>query len=386
MTPPYKKEAEAYLQSLGLSPEDSKRAVSRLPRLAERPDLAGTAAPAVNYLRSERNLNRRQVSRVVRNAPQILFREHHNFSPRLEFLESVARISKAELPATIAKCPHVLWMNLKSAAEVVEIVVEACPLISPTSLGSLFGRVPQALITSPAKIRGNIGNIRHAGVSNSSSMGRIFSKAPLVLVYDAKKSISKRLEYLSKRLGFSPKTVEKILVSTPEILEWSVEKILKPRVLLLESLVGEDAVANVIDKVPSLFGTENILDRVLWLRDDIGLDDLQIRAIIHQAPAILTYSVLGNLAPKWAFIHETMGGTHDDLVAAPCEILCANLQQRAMPRYAFLASSGDVKVPVVDILRGSDANFCRNIAKCNQETFRAYVDNDTYLLFFSQLI
>lgn len=301
-------------------------------------------------------------------------------------MEGVARVAKTDVPGAVAKCPHVLWMNLKSASEVVESVVQACPLITPASLGCLFGRVPHALITSPTKIQKNIDNIRGAGVSDSASMGKIFSKAPLALVYDTKKSISKRLDYLSKRLGFSEQTLGKILVSTPEILEWSIEKVLKPRVVLLESLVGEDAVATIIGKVPPILGIEDILDRVLWLRDEVGLDNGQIRTVIREAPAILTYSIAGNLAPKWTFIHETMGGTPEDLVALPRETLCANLQQRAMPRYAFLTSSGEVKVAVVDILRGSDSEFCRKVAKCDQETFRAYVDNDTYLLFFSQLI
>lgn len=384
--PPHKEESEAFLQSLGLSREDSKRAIARLPRLAEHPNLAERAAPTLAYLRTELELNERQVSRAVRNAPQIFFRKREDFPARLEFMETVARIPTATLPVVVAKCPHVLWMDLKCAAEVVESVVQACPLITPKSLGDVFGRVPQALVTAPSKIQRNIDTIRQAGVSDSASMGRILAKAPLTLVYDAKKSLAKRLSYLSQQLGFSDKTVGKILVSNPEVLEWSVEKVLKPRVALLATLVGEEAVASVVDKVPNIFGAEDILDRVLWLRDDVGLNEQQIRALLREAPAVLTYSVVGNLAPKWTFIHETMGGTSEDIVAAPREALCANLQQRAMPRYAFLASSGELQVPALDILRGSDAEFCRNVAKCDPEVFRDYVDNDTYLLFFSRLI
>lgn len=366
--------------------EDSRRVLSRHPRLAAQKDFAAFAAPAVAYLRGTLRLEGRLLARTVRNAPQILYRSRDPFDTRLEFLDNVARIQQAQLPFAVAKCPHVLWMDLRAASEVVAEVVEACPLITPLSLGSVFGRVPQALITAPTKIRSNIDNIRQAGVTDSASMARIFAKAPLTLVYDAKKTLAKRLQYLSQELGFSTKTVGKIVISTPEVLEWSVNHMLKPRIALLESLVGEDAVVSVIDKVPSLFGIEDILDRVLWLRDEVGLNDSQIRAILREAPATLTYSVVGNLAPKWAFVHETMGATLDDLVAVPREILCANLQQRAMPRYAFLASHGISGVPVVDILRGSDAEFCRQVANCDPDTFRAYVDNDTYLLFFSQLI
>lgn len=378
--------SEQYFQSLGISLEDTKRLLSRNPRLVQISDLRQLAAPTTTYLTNYLHLNARQVARAIRNAPQILYRPQSKHPSRIKFLEHVARIPTEHLPAAIAKCPHVLWMDLKAAADVVAAVVEACPLMTPTSLGSVFARAPQALIANPHIIRTNIDNIRQAGVSDPSSMARVLSKAPLSLIYDSKKTVAKRLAYFSEALGFTARTVGKILVSTPQVLEWSVDKMLKPRVELLQSLVGDDALATVVDKVPSIFGIDDILDRVLWLRDDVGLDDIQIRTVIREAPAILTYSVVGNLAPKWTFIHETMGGTQADLVAAPRETLCANLQQRAMPRYAFLASYGGADVPVLDILRGSDAEFCRNIAKCDPETFRAYVDNDTYLLFFSQLM
>lgn len=377
---------EQYLQSLRISPEDSRRVLSRNPRLSQISHLRQFAAPTVSYLERDLRLNARQLARAIRNAPQILYRPQSKHPPRLKFLEHVARISNEQLPAAIAKCPHILWMDLKSAAEVVAEVVEACPRITPTLLGSVFSRVPQALIANPHTIRSNLNSIREAGVNDPASMTRVLSKTPLCLVYDSKKTVAKRLVYFSQNLGFTARTIGKILVSTPEVLEWSVEKMLKPRVALLQSLVGDDALAAIVDKVPSIFGVDDILDRVLWLRDVVGLNDAQIRSVVREAPAILTYSVVGNLAPKWTFIHEAMGGTHADIVAAPRETLCANLQQRAMPRYAFLASHGRENVPVLDILRGSDSEFCRHVAKCDPETFRTYVDNDTYLLFFSQLM
>lgn len=277
-------------------------------------------------------------------------------------------------------------MDLKAAAEVVDLVVHACPLITPASLGALFARVPQALVTPPGRVQRNIDDIRQAGVSNPAALARVFAKTPLALVFDPRKTIGRRLSYFSEELRLSPETVGKLVVATPEVLEWSLEKKLKPRVMLLESLVGADALPLVLNKVPGIFSVDDVLGRVLWLRDDVGLNSDQIRVVIREAPAILTYSVVGNLAPKWTFIHETVGATPADLVAAPREVLCANLQQRAMPRYAFLAAAGRTDVPPLQILKGSDVDFCKNVAHCDPETFRSYVDHDTYLLFFSRLV
>lgn len=243
-------------------------------------------------------------------------------------------------------------------------------------------------MSSPDRVRGNMARVREAGgVCDAASMARVIIKAPLVLVYDTKRTIDKRLTYLSNELELPLQTLGKVLVATPQVLDWSVDKVLRPRIQLLQTIVGsKDAVTNVVDKLPMILGVDDTIDRVLWLREDVGLSDEHIRVIVREAPAVLTYSVVGNLAPKWAFISETMGGTPDDVVAVPREALCANLQQRAMPRYAFLASRGRTDVSVVDMLRGSDVEFCKHVAQCDPAQFREYVDNDTYLLFFSQLM
>lgn len=381
---PKREVAVKFFLSLGLSTEASLRLPARLPKLC-RSDLPVFAEPTLAFLRSH-GLSPRQVARAVRNAPQIFFRPREEFAPRIEFLENVARIPKDNLKSVIAKCPHVLWMDLKNAGMVTETVIEECPRISLKTLSEVFLRVPQVLIVRPNHISANIDSIRQAGVSDAAGLSRIIGKAPLALVYDTKKNLAKRLDYLSGELGFSKSTIGKILVSTPEILEWSVEKKIKPKTALLQSLVGDDHVAAVIETVPSILGVNDVLDPVLWLRDDVGLSDKQVQKVLREAPAVLTYSVVGNLAPKWTFIHETMGATVEDLVAAPREVLCANLQQRAMPRYAFLASHGKRDVAVIDVLRGSDAEFCKEVAKCDAQVFRSYVDNDTYLLFFSRLM
>lgn len=378
--------AKSFLLSLGLSLEDARRVLSRLPKLKEEADLEMLAAPMLQFLRGQLRLNKKQIARAIRFAPQIIYHSPSDFDARLEFLDTIARVPASDRPAAIAKCPHILWMDLQSASRVVQLVIDACPLIAPASLGAVFSRVPQALVTSPDKITANIDRIRAAGVCDAASMARVIAKAPLALVYDVNNTIDKRLDYLSTELSLPLSTVGKVLVAVPQVLDWSVDKLLRPRIQFLQTVVGADAVPSVVDKVPNVLGVEDAIDRVLWLREQVGLSDEQIRTVVREAPAVLTYSIVGNLAPKWAFISETMGGIPADVASAPRESLCANLQQRAMPRYAFLASMGRNDVPVVDILRGSDVDFCKHIAKCEPAQFREYVDNDTYLLFFSQLI
>lgn len=331
-------------------------------------------------------MNRRQIARTIRFAPHILYRDAGTFTANLEFLDTVARIAASDRANAIAKCPHVLWMDVQSASGVVQKVVDACPLITPMTLGTVFTRVPQALITSCKQVETNIERIREAGVCEPASMARVIAKAPLALVYSADNTLDKRLNYLSTELQLPLRTMGKVLIAVPQILDWSVDKVIRPKIRLLAGVVGADGVVNVVDKVPMVLGMDDMLDRVLWMREQVGLSDSEIAGVVREAPAVLTYSVVGNLAPKWAFICDTMGGTKEDVVKVPRESLCANLQQRAMPRYAFLASRGRHDVAVVDVLKGSDVDFCKLVAQCNAAEFREYVDNDTYLLFFSQLL
>lgn len=187
------------------------------------------------------------------------------------------------MKSVISKCPHVLWMDLTNAEMVTKTVIEECPRISVKTLSEVFVRVPQVLILRPNQISANIDSIRRAGVSDVAGMSRIIGTAPLALVYDTRKNLAKRLDYLSRELGFSKSTVGRILVSTPEILEWSVEKKIKPKIELLQSLVGDDYVASVIETLPSILGAHNVLDRVLWLRDDVGLGDKQVRKVLRES-------------------------------------------------------------------------------------------------------
>lgn len=374
--------AEEYFVTLGVSPEHARRAVKRTPRLASLTEPSTTAEPVITYLKSL-DLTPKQIARAIQHAPHMIFRPVTTFATRLTFLKDFACISGKFIPNVVARCPHVLWMDLDDAEELVSVVRNKCPALTDDALGSVFARVPQVLIKEPRRVTQNLSTLRNAGVGEAS-MGRVVAKSPLALVYD-ELSFTKRIDFL-RGIGLSNEIVGRVLVATPEVLQMSVEKALQPRVELLQSLVGDDAIVEIIDKVPGLFGVDGILDRVLWLRDVVKLDDKQIKHVLREAPAVMTYSVEGNLQQKWEFIHGTLGATMDDVVKLPRETLCANLQQRAMPRYAFLASSGMHDIPVVDILKGSDAEFCREVALCKPSTFRRFVDNDTYLLFFSTLM
>lgn len=378
--------AVTFLQSLGLSHEDARRSVTRYPQITRHKDLPKATSAVINFFRDELELGPRQLSRAIRHAPQILFRPIKEFETNINFLTNHAQIPRKLLPSAISRCPHTLWMNLSTAREIVDQLVNTCPHLSSVTLGQVFARVPQALVMSPKAFQQRLDNIEEIGIRDGHTLGRVVTRMPLVLVLDPQRTIAKRTNYLKEQLGLNADTIGRIISATPQVLQWSIDKQLKPQIELIASLVGDDQVKQTLEKVPNLIGTHDMLDRVLWLQEQVGMNEEELKKVLREAPALLTYSVAGNLAPKWTFIKDTMKGCKDDLVQAPREALCANLQQRAMPRYAFLIAKGITDVPVLDVLRGSDAKFCRQVANCEPAVFRRYVDNDTYLLFFSSLV
>jgi mTERF len=261
-------------------------------------------------------------------------------------------------------------------------------MISPDVLGTVFGRVPQALLTKPSDVRSNL-DFLAGWIQSSGAMTRVVAKVPLALVF-SRQTMDKRLEYLRDELQLPTDVIGKVVVANPDILQWSIERRIETAIDDLALIVGRQAVAQVITKLPAILGImDGVPSRLYWLREVAGLSDAEIGSVIRRAPAILTYSVSGNLNPKWSFIHKTMGATRPDLVEAPREILCANLQQRAMPRYAFTvsklaAAAADIKV--TDMLGGCDVEFCRNVVHCDPKEYRKFVEEDRYLLFFSQLM
>lgn len=334
------------------------------------------------------SLTKKQVRSAVLFAPQIFLRDNTGnvFDTRLAFLRNSACLSDAVIGSVVARRPHVLWMDLRAAAEVVSTVRVACPLWSDANVGDVVARVPQILLSSPRAVGWKIEFLQKV-LGAPGGLPRVLSKVPLALAYRTE-TMNARLDVL-RALPVGDDVIGRVVNATPEVLHWSIPHKIQAGISTLAALVGQDAVPGVFEKLPAIldavdaFGT-----KVEFLKDVVGLSKAQIRVVLRAAPAILTYSVATNLGPKWTFVHGTFGVTAKDVVAAPREIFCANLQQRAMPRYAFVMTrlpelaNG---IPVSDILRGSDIAFCRKF-EIDPVVFRAFVENDEFLLFYSQLI
>lgn len=371
-----------FFKSLGISNEASVRSAQRYPSLKKAGNLEARARPILEALH-DLSLTPQQISRALGHLPTLILHNPTEFIPRLTFLQDTVNIPFERLPRVIARCPHVLIMDIQSARKVYDTICDTCEeYLQSHQLGEVFSRIPQVLVRPLRLLKRNLKWLSTtAGLETPSQFGRVFSQVPLVVVYEIETNLAARINVFSS-LGLSPSAIGRVVVATPQLLTWNIERELQPRANALIEIVGKEGVSSVLEKVPVLLTTES-KEHVEWLREVVGLNSDEIKQLVLEAPAVLAYSISGNLAAKWAFL-KTMGGTKQDLIQCPREMFCAALNQRAVPRFAFSSSKG-LRLPIPTLLRGLDADFC---AKHNfsYPEYRKYVNDDTYLLFYSQLV
>ncbi|GAB0495640.1 hypothetical protein MMPV_006943 [Pyropia vietnamensis] len=378
------------LRDLGLTVEDVQRAVRRRPALL-RCDVARDIAPVVAFLRSPplSLRNRRQLAKVVLHGPSIFChpRPVETFTPRLAFLRDVAMVPATQLAAVVVRRPHLLWANLSTMGAVVTYLRGSLPELKPADLGALLARVPQALLLAPPALAKNLRWLRDTcGLENSKDLSTVVSALPLVLLLNTERTLSPRVALLKKEYKVPTPVLAKVLVATPHLLEASVDGDLRAQVGRLQAYgeFSSDDLSRVISTVPAFFGLD-FTDRLTWLREQVGLDATELTHVIRTLPAVLMYAVDGNLDRKWSFLTSMMGATKADVVAHP-RLLSYHLEQRAMPRHAFLASRGMTGVAVGTVLGCTDKAFCRDVARCELEEYRAYERDGHWLLFYNPIL
>lgn len=378
------------LRDLGMTVEDVQRAVRRRPAVL-RCDVVRDIAPVVAFLRSPplSLRNRRQLAKVVLHGPSIFCqpRPLETFTPRIAFLRDVAMVPATQLSAVVVRRPHLLWANLVTMGAVVTYLRGSLPELKPADIGALLARVPQALLLAPPALAKNVRWLRDTcGLVTSKDLSAVVSALPLVLLLNTERTLAPRVALLKKEYKLPTAALAKVLVATPHLLEASVDGDLRAQVARLQSYgeFSSDDLSRVITTVPAFFGLD-FTDRLTWLREQVGLDAAELAHVVRTLPAVLMYAVDGNLDRKWAFLSSMMGATKADVVAQP-RLLSYHLEQRAMPRHAFLASRGLTGVAVGAVLGCTDKAFCRDVAGCNLEEYRAYERDGHWLLFYNPIL
>ncbi|CAL1353997.1 unnamed protein product [Linum trigynum] len=169
-------------------------------------------------------------------------------------------------------------------------------------------------------------------------------------------SAKERLEYLLS-VGVKQRDVKRILLRQPQILEYTVEKNLKPHVAFLIGLgIPNSRIGQIIAAAPSLFSysVENSLKpTVRYLVEEVGINEKILGKVVQLSPQILVQRIDISWNSRYIFLSEELGAPRESVVKMVTkhpQFLHYSIYDGLLPRINFLRSIGMNDAEIVKVL------------------------------------
>lgn len=282
-----------------------------------------------------------------------------------------------------------------------------------SQLSKLADSRPEIFQMTAKTMRQKLAFLKDTVGLKEEELTKVVVKAPRILEYQCE-SLNKRLVFL-KDTGVLPKDIPKVILKAPMILALSVEDTLRPRRRFLqeELYIPEAKMGKLFARHPQILTcTEDMMrQRSVFLSGECGLghrelshavmahpqilhykiDSMRIRidylysigmsqdqiaASIGRFPQLLSLSVSSNMAPKWHYLVEHLGGNVASLAAYP-GYFSLSLVNRIIPRHCYLQKlrGGEAPMPFpMSALKMSDKKFATEIARSSLVEFEEFKD------------
>ncbi|XP_010523467.2 PREDICTED: transcription termination factor MTEF1, chloroplastic [Tarenaya hassleriana] len=209
--------------------------------------------------------------------------------------------------------------------------------------------VPLSSVVSVETVLSSFGLSRPA-------VGRILDMFPDLLTSDPEVVILPVIRFLADEISISRFEIPKSISRCPRLLVSSVDFQLRPALAFLQSLgfVGRDAITSRTT-VLLVSSVERTLIPKLEFIESLGFTREEVAKMAVRSPAILTYSVHNNLAPKVKFFMEEMSGNVEEIKRFP-QYFSFSLEKKIKPRHRLLKEHG-ILMPLSEMLKVSDGEF-----------------------------
>jgi len=332
-------------------------------------------------------MNADQIRRCVRNAPQIFSKKISNIQMRLDFLTNELHVPAKELGAMISKRPHIMWMDLGMAQNSVKFLKETVGL-SDEAVTSTIVACPIVLLEPALNLCLKLDWLEtQIGALSREQVATIVTNFPEIFLYRTDTALAKRMTYLKDELQLPVRVLTNLIVSCPSVLEKSVIYDLEKSVATLKEwglVSSSEDLVHILDKAPKLFDTR-FEERLLYLRDVVGLNPDALRKVVHAFPATLLLSVGRSLSVKFKFLTEVLHGSAQDLVAIP-NFFELSLEKTLFPRHAFLCSKGISDFDIQVLALGSNDEFCSKLANVELQEFEKFDNDGNWILFYTPVM
>ena len=222
----------------------------------------------------------------------------------------------------------------------------------------------------------------------ASDIPKLVKKAPMVLTLKIDDTLRPRAEFLRKELRLPPGSVGKLISRHPQVLTCAEEGMARRISFLHEQGLSKDDAGRSVLAHPQIlhYSIDSMKERLEYF-GSVGLTARDIAATIKRFPQIFSLSVESNLAPKWRYLVEHLGGGVATLCSYP-GYFSLSLNGRIIPRHRFLLARRDaanlpspMPFPLMHF-KPTDTEFAQNVCNATLEEYEEFKET---LLFETEL-
>lgn len=227
---------------------------------------------------------------------------------------------------------------------------------------------------SEQTVRPRIEFLKECGVPCQNT-SKVVLKAPMIMSLGLKETLQPRVEFLRNALSLNKSNLGKLISRHPQVLTCT-EDMMQQRVDFLMSRAGVTAkdLGKVVVAHPQVlhYKLDSMLERLDYL-SSVGMNQEQIAHAVSRFPQIFSLSVTTNMAPKWHYLVEHLGGDVHALCSYP-GYFSLSLNNRIVMRHHFLQYiHGKAPLPFpLGHLKMSDEKFATEIAGSSLTEYEAF--------------
>lgn len=315
-------------------------------------DVEANLEPIFDFLTNSVKLDERGVAAVVTAHPAILEADvEKELRPRLADMRQETGVSTENVAKLVQMQAGVLGKEGLQCLQAHIDFFRNDVGLSKSAMGRILGSLPGLTCMSVAmQLRPTHQWLMKIGVPRKR-MERMLLSHPKTLGYSLEKNLKPTMTYLWEEIGVRDDKIGKMVSACPQILGLSVEGNLRPTVAFFVEEVGvpADKLAKIFSTFPQLFGLsldKTIRPRVDFLVAEVGVPRDKLAKVICSFPMLLAYNHLDNLRPTVSYLHDDVGIPTDrmgKIVAAHPQILGYSIEDKLLPTVEYLVD--EVKVP-----------------------------------------
>jgi len=303
------------------------------------------------------NLTYEDIRIIIHKQPSILtMSANRNLSPTILFLVRALDLGKNDLRTIVVQYPCILCYSIHNLQAKIQFFATDMQF-DMEQMRKLFVKEPKLLCAAVAtglKPRMNF-LYREIGIP-IDDLQSIIQRNPKLLLYSLKDNLEvKLISFFIMRLRMEPRHVLKILKAYPFIIDYNLENHMLPiaRFFLSELEFSPIEFRAILLKFPRLMthSTFKIKHVVGYFRYQLGMNAVQVKRVLFQAPQVVSLDTENNLVAKVEFLQNTLGlYSGDDLrkviSGMPTLILCS-IENNLRPKIEYL----------LDVLGGNEAEL-----------------------------